>query len=270
MSAEHRTDIGSLKVLYVDDDPGLLDLTKTYLERSRPIRVETQPTAESALSRLEAESFDGVLSDYQMPDLDGLEFLDRIRNTLELNIPFIIFTGRGREEVAIDALNLGANRYLQKGGDPKTQFDILADAIEQEVKHHRAELRAQEYQERLELAQEIANFGIIDWDLTTGEVICSDELCRMFGLPEDEPLTMEDIEATMHPDDREMIQAELEAAIAGEKQYSLTHRNVRPDGTVLWTKNQAILIRNERGDPVRLVGISCDVTDIERQASCDE
>jgi len=88
---------------------------------------------------LDKEDFDVIVSDYQMPRMDGLEFLEVVREEKESDIPFIIFTGKGREEVAIKALNLGADRYLQKGGSPKSQYDVLAKAVLQEVEHHKTQ-----------------------------------------------------------------------------------------------------------------------------------
>lgn len=61
-----------------------------------------------------------------MPEIDGLEFLEIIREEKGMDIPFIMFTGKGREDVAMDALNLGADRYIQKGGNPKSQYGLLA------------------------------------------------------------------------------------------------------------------------------------------------
>ncbi|KXB06817.1 hypothetical protein AKJ52_01530 [candidate division MSBL1 archaeon SCGC-AAA382C18] len=81
----------------------------------------------------EEGDFDGVVSDYQMPGKDGLDLLKILREDKESDIPFIIFTGKGREDVAIEALNLGADRYLQKGGSPKSQYGVLAHAIKQEI-----------------------------------------------------------------------------------------------------------------------------------------
>jgi PAS domain S-box-containing protein len=250
----------AVRVLVVDDDSALLDLTRTYLETEFGFSVTTARSVDVAMSRLDSERFDCIVSDYRMPVVDGLEFLRRVREERSSSIPFVIFTGNSREEVAIEALNLGADRYFRKGGDPHTQYQLLADAIEQTVDHHRSARLAREYEERLELAQGIADFGIIDWDLTTNRVYCSAELCRMFGLPEDKPLTIEDIESVMHPDDEEMIQSALGAAIADETEYHLSHRILRPDGEVIWTKNQARLMRDEEGNPVRLLGIAVDVT----------
>ncbi|MFW5952937.1 MAG: response regulator [Candidatus Natronoplasma sp.] len=124
----------TIKVLVVDDDPSFLDQAKTFLERAdRWLKIITALSAEEALESYEEEDFDAIVSDYQMPEMNGIEFLEKIREEKESDIPFIILTGRGREEVAMKALNLGADRYLQKSGDPKTQFEILANIITTEV-----------------------------------------------------------------------------------------------------------------------------------------
>ncbi len=87
---------------------------------------------------LDTQTIDVVVSDYQMLPIDGLEFLKMLR-TSGNNIPFILLTGRGREEVAIRALNLGAMNYLKKGGDAKTQYTELIHLIKTAVKHKQAE-----------------------------------------------------------------------------------------------------------------------------------
>lgn len=123
-------------VLLVDDDPDLLDLAEIFLEREG-LETETVNSAERALELCEVKSFDAIVSDYKMPEMDGLEFLERFRERDE-STPFVIFTGKGREEVAMEALNLGADRYLRKGGDPGSQFGLLADAVKQEHERHRS------------------------------------------------------------------------------------------------------------------------------------
>ncbi len=69
-----------------------------------------------------------AVSDDQMPAMDGIEFLKAVRGWGD-KTPFIIFTGKGREDVVIEALNTGADFYLQKGGEPKSQFPELAHKI---------------------------------------------------------------------------------------------------------------------------------------------
>lgn len=119
-----------ISVLYVDDEPVLLDICKIFLERSGKMKVETSISAVEALKRLSTESFDAIISDYQMPIMNGIDFLITIRKQ-DKYTPFIMFTGKGREEIAIDAFREGADFYLQKGGDPKSQFAELIHQIEQ-------------------------------------------------------------------------------------------------------------------------------------------
>ncbi len=126
-----------INILHVDDETHLLDQAKLFLKREGNLNVITASSAEEGLELLDKEDFDVIVSDYQMPEIDGLDFLEEIRNKREMDIPFIMFTGKGREEVAMKALNLGADRYLQKGGDPKSQYEVLAQAIQQEERHYR-------------------------------------------------------------------------------------------------------------------------------------
>lgn len=121
-------DDGLIRVLYVDDEPALLELGKLFLEMQGGLKVTVIEKPSKALDLLDEQDFDVVLSDYEMPVINGIELLKRLR--MDGNeIPFIIFTGRGREDVVIEALNNGADFYLQKGGDPKSQFLELSSKI---------------------------------------------------------------------------------------------------------------------------------------------
>lgn len=133
---ENSGDSCPITILYVDDDPDLLSIGRRFLERLGSYRVESAQSALEALAHLKRSSVDLVLSDYQMPDMDGITFLKEIRSSYG-DLPFILFTGRGREEVVIEALNSGADFYLQKGGDPRSQFVELDYTIRQAVTRRR-------------------------------------------------------------------------------------------------------------------------------------
>jgi len=107
-----------IRILHVDDESQLIEITKIFLERMGDFEVIPVTSAKDALTILEENGIDVIISDYQMPKMDGIELLKIIRERRD-DRPFILFTGRGREEVAIEALNLGADRYIQKGGDPR-------------------------------------------------------------------------------------------------------------------------------------------------------
>ncbi len=136
-----------ISVLYVDDETSLLDVTKIYIERTGEFTVDTTPSARTALTIMDTRMYDAVISDYQMPDMDGIEFLKRVRSSGN-SIPFIIFTGKGREEVVIEALNAGADFYLQKGGDPRSQFTELTHKVRLAVQQRSANRRIRDLEQR--------------------------------------------------------------------------------------------------------------------------
>ena len=126
-----------LSALYVDDEPILLNVGKLFLEKSGTISVDVLESACEALEKIRNKKYDVIISDYDMPEMDGIEFLKTVRAEYP-SLPFIIFTGKGREEVVIQALNNGADHYLQKGGDPKSQFAELIHNVERAVERNRA------------------------------------------------------------------------------------------------------------------------------------
>ena len=137
-----------ISVLFVDDEPQILELTELYMEQFGTFSIDTAYSASLALQKIQDLSYDAIVSDYQMPGMDGIEFLKTLRASGN-SIPFIIFTGKGREEVVIEALNSGADFYLQKGGDLKAQFVELAYKIRQAVDLHKSAKALRESEERV-------------------------------------------------------------------------------------------------------------------------
>jgi PAS domain S-box-containing protein len=115
-------------ILYVDDDVNLLNLNKIFMEKSGEFRIDTVSSAPEALEKITTTRYDAILSDYQMPDMDGIEFLKIVR-ARHGDLPFILFTGRGREDVVIDAVNNGVDYYIQKGPDLKAMIAELRHKI---------------------------------------------------------------------------------------------------------------------------------------------
>jgi len=128
----------TIRTLHVDDDPGFAELTAEFLERSDPrISVVTEHGASDGLDRLASTDVDCVVSDYDMPGRNGIEFLAAVRAEFS-DLPFILFTGKGSEEVASDAVSAGVTDYLQK--EPGTdQYTVLANRIVNVTEKHRTE-----------------------------------------------------------------------------------------------------------------------------------
>ena len=129
---------GMPTVLYVDDEPELLTLCRLFLEKDGRNTVETAESPAEGLKKLRAGHFDVIISDYLMPESDGVDFLKQVRAEFG-NLPFILFTGKGREEVVIEAINFGVTFYLQKGSDPVSRLSELNRKIEIAVGRTRAE-----------------------------------------------------------------------------------------------------------------------------------
>ncbi|AXG10340.1 PAS domain S-box protein [Haloplanus rubicundus] len=132
------------RLLHVDDDPAVLDLTAAFLDRELdwPVTTVTETSVDAALERLSAGAFDCIVSDYDMPEMDGLAFFDALRDR-DVDAPFILYTGKGSEEIASQALNAGVTGYFQKGG-PEQQRR-LANRVGQAIEESRTQTVADRY-----------------------------------------------------------------------------------------------------------------------------
>jgi len=163
-------------VLHVDDEPDFVDLTATFLERENgSFTVETETSASAGLDRLDNEEFDCVVSDYNMPGMNGIEFLERVRETYP-DLPFILFTGKGSEEIASDAITAGATDYLQKESGTD-QYTVLANRLQNVVAQYRSQQRADEHQRITEVIRNL-NRALVRAD-TTDEI--EQEVCAILS-----------------------------------------------------------------------------------------
>lgn len=117
----------------MEDNPRTIEITRLYLEGKHPdFKITAVLSALQALEKLSADNFDAVVSDYEMPEMNGLELLAELRHRGN-KIPFIFLTGKGTEEVAIEALNIGADRYIKKEGNPDVLFNTVAQCIHEVI-----------------------------------------------------------------------------------------------------------------------------------------
>ncbi|MBB6644919.1 PAS domain-containing protein [Halobellus ruber] len=149
----------AIRVLHVDDEPDFADLATTFLEREDDrFNTETATSAAEGLDRLSGRTYDCIVSDYDMPGQSGSEFLETVRDE-HPDLPFILFTGKGSEEVASDAISAGVTDYLQKqsGSD---QYTLLANRIKNAVERREAQQRLEQAETMFENAQD--SFFLID------------------------------------------------------------------------------------------------------------
>lgn len=132
-----------MDILFVDDETPLLEVAKLFLEREGDFNVDVVESAVLALEVLKSKEYDAIVSDCMMPEMDGIEFLKSLRRSGD-RTPFIFFTAKGGEERAIEALNSGADYYLGKDGDPRSQFAELASIIRKCVDRRRADTTLRE------------------------------------------------------------------------------------------------------------------------------
>jgi PAS domain S-box-containing protein len=159
------SETSSVRVLHVDDESQFGNLVRSYVERlDGSMTVVTETEGERGIERLDEVHVDCVVSDYQMPRMDGLEFLDAVRERYP-NLPFILFTGKGSEEIASRALNAGVDFYLQKNGSES--YELLVNRIAKAVGQQRSKRRAKVAQDRLiQLYEQTDGFYAVDEDWT--------------------------------------------------------------------------------------------------------
>jgi len=256
-----------IQVLMVDDDPVIMELTKTFLEKSGDIMVDPVPSAKDAMEKLSTDGwrYDVVVSDYAMPEMDGIAFLKAVRDQ-DPDMPFVLFTGRSREEVAIEALNCGADYYLQKSGGPSLTFAELSHHIRLAADRCRAKRALLESEERYRTF--VQNFPGIAFRNPPGSVptFVHGHVEAITGYSEDDfSEGRVRWDQLIHPDDlpkfveiNDMLMADAGGAA---KQI---YRIFRKDGEVRWVYETVRSVRDRRGRPLEVEGIVYDVSDRRR------
>ena len=214
-----------ISVLYVDDETSLLEIMKLFLERTGEFSVDTAESASIAITMLKEKSYDVVVSDYQMPGMDGIEFLKVLRKENPM-LPFIIFTGKGREEIAIQAFESGADFYIQKGGAPRPQFTELSHKIRKSVEHRNAEQHLRESETRFRSLIQNTSDIIRILDRDNRIVYDSPAASRILGYPENYFIGKDPADF-IHPDDRARVISALAKVMEGTNNGMPTEFRIR-------------------------------------------
>ena len=230
-------------VLYVDDEETLLEIGKVFLERSGDCSVDVALSARQGIEQIGKKTYDAIVSDYQMPEMDGIEFLKKIRATS--TIPFILFTGKGREEVVIEAINSGADFYLQKGGDPKSQFAELKHKIAQAVNRKRTEDELRKSETRYRQLVDLLPQTVFEIDSTLTITSINPVALKSFGY------TREDLEKGVNvfevfsEEDHQRLEENIQKILRGETTGALEYTAKRKDGSTFPVITYSVPIMHE-------------------------
>ena len=251
-----------ITVLHVDDDPAFTELTAAFLEREDDrFSVETATDVGEGFSVLDRTDVDCVVSDYEMPGRDGLEFLEIVREDRP-DLPFVLFTGRGSEEVASDAISAGVTEYLQKER-ATSQYTVLANRIANAVERYRSKRALEASEKRLSLFIEQSPLGVIEWDDAFEVVRLNDAAEGILGYEEAE-LVGRGWEAIVPGDAEAAVGGVVDELLENRGGYHSVNENVTADGETIVCEwhNRVVTDGNE---VVAVFSQFQDVTDRRRR-----
>ncbi|WP_251331503.1 PAS domain S-box protein [Haloplanus pelagicus] len=249
-----------MEVLHVDDEPDFADLTAMFLEREdHQFTVETATTADSGLERIDDRRPDCVVSDYNMPGMNGFEFLQAVRERYP-DLPFILFTGKGSESIASDAISAGVTDYLQKGSGTE-RYELLANRIRNAVQARREAQRVDRQRQLTRLTEFAGDTGGWELDRESGTVLLTAGTRRIIGHPDQAEISLEEAIALFHPDDREDIQQTLTRAFETGEELHNTWRLQPGDGDERLIEMTITPVVESGGKVTKLRGAGHDITD---------
>ena len=247
-------------VLLVDDEPPLLELAKAFLEITSEIRVVPALSAREGLEILKTDAFDAIVSDYQMPEMDGIVFLKEVRS-VHGDIPFILFTGKGREEVVIEAISSGVDFYLQKGGDPKALYAELAHKIGIAIERKRAVRELKDSEARLRQIIDLVPHMIFAKDRDGNYILANRAVAEGYNT------TVAELEgksqAVFHGDENElrsMLEDDREVITTGKTKVIPEEQYVDASGNHHILQTTKVPFRVSGIDVPAVLGIAIDIT----------
>lgn len=247
----------SIDVLHVEDDPDFADMAAQFLAREDDrISPRTATTAREGIEHLEGSSIDCIISDYDMPGQDGIEFLETVRED-HPDLPFILYTGKGSEVVASEAISSGVTDYLQKESGTE-HYELLANKIVSSVQNYRTEQELENLRRQYTKLVEQNLVGI--YIIQHGEFIyVNPRLVEIHGYENsDEIVGMSPLELVA-PEERDRVQSNLERRMAGDvTEVNYQTVGLRQDGERIDIELHGSRMEHN-GEPA-IIGAELDIT----------
>jgi len=252
----------TIRVLHVDDDAGFLVVAKQCLEEQSQFQVDTALSAKEALKKLKRSEYDVIVSDYQMPGKNGLELLKELRQEGN-DVPFILFTCKGKEEIAIEALNSGVYRYVGKAGNAETTYAELKHAIFNAVRGKKAEKLLREAESRLcQITENMQDMLLLtDTNLICTYASASHKWILGYGPSE---MIGKSVYDFVHPDDLAKAMNAAEKAFKDTSGGTMEVRVRRADGSYILSEGIGKILTDENGQITGTMFTSRDITERRR------
>jgi PAS domain S-box-containing protein len=262
MLLAHLMSRQKILVLHVDDEPEFAELTGTFLERDDDrFTVETVTGADRGLERVDDNPPDCIVSDYNMPGMDGLEFLQAVREDYS-DLPFILFTGKGSEEIASDAISAGVTDYLEKKSGT-SQYTVLANRIRNAVDKYDAQTELADREKRLNLFFEQSPLGVVEWDEHFDIVRLNEAAEEILGYSQTD-LLGHSWEKIVPESDQAAVGDVVSDLLENKGGYHSINENVRKDGEQVVCEWHNRVVTDESGAVVAIFSQFQDITE-ERQ-----
>jgi len=242
-------------ILIIDDDANLRKTLSDIL-KAKGYELRTAKDGTEGLLFMKQMPADVALIDLKLPDIPGIELLQKIKAE-HPSTEVIILTGHASLDSAVEATNRGAFSYLKK----PYEIDQLLVHIKRAIEKKQTEEALRVSRETFRLAAECAGDLIFEWDAVNDLITYLNDSLEKLSLRKEElPSNFAEWERIIHPEDHDMVIAEVERHLAGGKPISIEYRIQKADGTSLYVSHHAAAVRNEDNRPYKVVGAMTDIT----------
>ena len=273
----------NISILYVEDDKDIAEEVAYFLEK-KVFKFHMAQNGEEGLEIFKEFSPDIIITDIQMPKMDGLDMIKAIRE-VNSEIPIIIISAFNDSDKLLKAINLRVDAYLLKPINllelyervQKLMSPVLLKKERENSKQQLVsiqELEAKEkelkdYRERMDYAFTGSNDGLWDWNILTDEAYLSPRWKAILGYKDAEIQNhISSWENSVHPSDLPLAREELEKVFSKEKKlYEVEFRQMHKDGTVVWVLARGVVKFHENGNPIRMIGTHTDITQTKKVQS---